>query len=823
MARQWLGAAVVVMGLMRGALAADILKTTGFSNCGTNANVTVQRVDITYNNDNKTVTFDVVGTSNKVQNVTAVLNVTAYGASVYSNTLDPCDASTFVQQLCPVPAGTFSARGTQEIPAEYADLVPSIAFQIPDIAAMATLQLKSKDSNEDVACIQSEVTNGKTASVPAVSYVAATLAGAALVMGGVTAVGAAVAGGSAAAGGASAGGMGTISPSFVEVFGWFQGMAMNGMLSVNYPPVYRSFAKNFAFSTGLIPWTQLQRSIDDFRNATGGNLTDNSVEFLQNATLVFSDGSTQTPANSSLTKFKRAMDHFASLASRDIETSVNATDSTNTTDPDSFTQSVRTAVTGIQGYVEQLSIPSANTFMTVLLIVAIAIAAIAVGILLVKVILEFWALFGSFPKSLTGFRKHYWGSIGRAITTLILLLYGVWVLYCVFQFTHGDSWAAKTLAGVTLALFTGVLAFFSFKIWHVAHKLKRAEGDASGLYDDKDIWVKYSLFYESYRKDYWWVFVPTILYLFAKGCVLAAADGHGMAQTVAQMIIESVMLVLLLWSRPYERKSSNVINIVIQVVRVLSVVCIFVFVEEFGIAQTTQTVTGVVLIAVQSALTGILAILIVWNAVIACCKENPHRKRRKELEKMKRDTEMLTPLDARNSLLLDRKLATEGSDGADTFSISKTNLSVDTRAVPVASRDPSPDRYFAAEPANPYGSSHMRVPSNGSVSRPLTPNSPAGVAADRTPLVAGAAPLGRLESRQGFGNSLAPGGGGGGYASPQGGYGRPPMGGNGYVSPAPYGAAYTQVGYGQGGYGGGGGYASNAYGGSYRGAAPRGY
>ncbi len=90
------------------------------------------------------------------------------------------------------------------------------------------------------------------------------------------------------------------------------------------------------------------------------------------------------------------------------------------------------------------------------------------------------------------------------------------------------------------------------------------------------------------------------------------------------------VLGLLIWNRPYERRSGNVINIVIQVVRALSIVCILVFVEELGIAQTTQTVTGVVLIAVQSSLTAILAILIAVNAIIICCKENPHRKRRKE-------------------------------------------------------------------------------------------------------------------------------------------------------------------------------------------------
>jgi len=198
------------------------------------------------------------------------------------------------------------------------------------------------------------------------------------------------------------------------------------------------------------------------------------------------------------------------------------------------------------------------------------------------------------------------------------------------------------------------------------------EGDASGLYDNKDFWLKYSLFYDSYKKDFWWLFVPTIIYMFAKGCVLAAADGHGLTQTIAQLVIEclskwrtfprfayqtnrNLVLGLLLWNRPYERKSGNVINIVIQVVRALSVVCILVFVEELGISQTTQTVTGVVLIAVQSALTAVLAILIAVNAIIMCCKENPHRKRRKELEKL-RDLDNLTPLDARNSLLMDPRL-----------------------------------------------------------------------------------------------------------------------------------------------------------------------
>jgi len=95
-------AACAVAFMAKGAAGADILQTSGFSNCDqTKASVTVQKVDISYNNDNKTVSFDVAGSSSKVQNVTAFLSVKAYGQEIYSNTFDPCDDDTFVQQLCP--------------------------------------------------------------------------------------------------------------------------------------------------------------------------------------------------------------------------------------------------------------------------------------------------------------------------------------------------------------------------------------------------------------------------------------------------------------------------------------------------------------------------------------------------------------------------------------------------------------------------------------------------------------------------------------------------------------------------------------------------
>ncbi|ETI20433.1 hypothetical protein G647_08468 [Cladophialophora carrionii CBS 160.54] len=603
--------ALASLALLPSVLATDILKTNGFSNCNNGSStVKVNNVDISFDKSTDTIDFDVSGTSTKEQFVTAELIVTAYGVNVYNNSFDPCADDTKVDQLCPVPAGTFAANGSQVIPSSYTDLIPSIAYSLPDLDGNAQLVLKNKDGSE-VACVQSGVSNGKTTDVPAVSYVAAAIAAGALA---VSLVG-------AAASGAHPGSTSS-SPGFFEVMWWFQGMAMNGMHSVNYPGVYRSFAKNFAFSTGLVSWGGLQTSIDSFRSHTGGNLTINSYNNLKNATLVYPDGTTVATTSGIA---KRAL----LLVARQVTTSINGT-----SDESSSSDSQEShLVQGIQGYVEQLTIPETNTFLTVLLIFAIVLAAIVVGILLFKVILEAWALFGKFPKSLTTFRKEYWRIMFQTITNLVFLLYGVWTLYCIFQFTHGDSWAAKLLAGVTLGAFTALLAFYTWKIFTVVRKLKKIEGSADALFENKETWKKYKLFYENYKKGYWWLFIPAIIYMFAKGCVLAAGDGHGLVQTIGQLVIEALMLILLLWSRPYQRKSGNWINIIIQIVRVLSVICILVFVEELGIAQTTKTITGVVLIAVQSGLTAILALLIVINSIITCFRENPHRKRRKAAEK----------------------------------------------------------------------------------------------------------------------------------------------------------------------------------------------
>lgn len=573
----------------------------------------------------------------------------------------------------PVPAGSFAATGHWVIPQEYAKQIPSIAYTVPDLDGQSKVELQSTsgpDKGKNIACYTTTVTNNKEFHLAVVSWAAAAIAGAALIVSGLGAIAALIGGGHGT-------GTSTSSPTFTEVILYFQGIATTGMMSVQHPGVYRSWTQNFAFSTGLVHFGQMESSIDTFRAHTGGNLTDDSVKAIRNSTLIYAQ-----PSSGGLTKrgLMGSLADTAMIMVRDnsLQTSINGSTSSvgggNAGNGSDTSPKEQKLVTGIEGYVNAAAVPTGNTFMTALLIFSIILAAITAGILLFKVILEVWALMASFPKKLTSFRKNYWWLLAKTITNLILLLYGTWTLYCIYQFRQGDSWAAKVLAGVTLGLFTVILVGFTVKIVIMTRKFKKAEGDTSGLYEDKEVWRKYSIFYDNFKRGYWWLFIPTIIYMFLKGCVIAGADGktsnHSLAQTAGLLIVDSLMLVLLLFLRPYNLKSGNWINIVIQVVRVISVVCILIFVEKLGFSQTTKTATGVVLIVVQASLTGVLGILIAINAIVNCCRMNPHRKARKEAGKCSskpqysspyvliqytekaRDLDTLTPLDAHNSLLM---------------------------------------------------------------------------------------------------------------------------------------------------------------------------
>lgn len=80
-------------------LGGDVLSTSGFSSCLDNPTVKVKALNVQYDKNTRVINFDVAGSSETVQNVTANLIVSAYGKDVYTKSFKPCDDG--MPEMCP--------------------------------------------------------------------------------------------------------------------------------------------------------------------------------------------------------------------------------------------------------------------------------------------------------------------------------------------------------------------------------------------------------------------------------------------------------------------------------------------------------------------------------------------------------------------------------------------------------------------------------------------------------------------------------------------------------------------------------------------------
>ncbi|KAK9323219.1 hypothetical protein V1517DRAFT_107815 [Lipomyces orientalis] len=604
---------LAVLGTSRLAQADDTIGTSTFYTCDDiNATVIVSKFSVYYSKQTQNITFDLAGVSTEAQNVSASISVSAYGVNRFDYSFDPCDYG--IDQLCPIPAGTFAASGSVAIPSEYASQIPSIAFSVPDLDGYAKLTLDNTDTREEIGCFQSSISNGKTTRQNSVTYASAAIAGAALAVSGLTMFTQTLATSGSVSGGSS--------PGFADVVSWTQSMAMNGLMSVQYPTVYKSFSQNFGWSLCMIPWSGMQKAIDTFRSKTGGNTTLSSWEIVQASTILDYGNGAIILINDT------AYDNnTAKLIRRFSFDGIDFSESNSTVANGSTGVRVLTTVQGIARYVEHLMLPNANTFMTVLMFFAIILGVIIIAVLLFRIVLEFWSNFGSLSKSMESFRQRYWLFMGSTIVRVILILYGTWVLYCLYQFKLGDSWASLLLAAITLGIFTAILGGFTLRIFWIARRASK-DGNIDELYEYKPWIRRYGIFYGQFKSRYWWFFIVITAISFGRSAFIALGDGHGLLQVVGQLALEGVFVLVLFAMRPFSNRSGNIINAVISIVRIASLACVLVFVEELGVQAETTTIVGIVLIVIQAALTVLLAVLIIVQAIIGLFQKNFRTKQK---------------------------------------------------------------------------------------------------------------------------------------------------------------------------------------------------
>jgi hypothetical protein len=197
--------------------------------------------------------------------------------------------------------------------------------------------INSTQTRQPLACVEADISNGKTVNQKGVAWAVAILTGLCLLASALTS------------------GRGHFTTSAhvaaktLAVFSYFQAQALLGMTSVTTPPIVRAWTQNFQWSMGIIKVSFLQRMATWYQRATGGKA----------ATLL------------------------SSLSS----TSVHLQKRTNSDTTNAFNAHVLT-LKGIARVSFLASIEITNTFFTSYIWFVVALLFVTIGVLLVKYICE---------------------------------------------------------------------------------------------------------------------------------------------------------------------------------------------------------------------------------------------------------------------------------------------------------------------------------------------------------------------------------------------------------------------------------------------------
>lgn len=105
------------------ASAIRLIESKSLVSCQDDSNFTASLFDVVFTPDNRTLTFDIVGVSSISGNVTAEIEVIAYGYTALKETLDPC-ASTDLSGMCPMNTGEIDISSNIVLDADVVAAIP---------------------------------------------------------------------------------------------------------------------------------------------------------------------------------------------------------------------------------------------------------------------------------------------------------------------------------------------------------------------------------------------------------------------------------------------------------------------------------------------------------------------------------------------------------------------------------------------------------------------------------------------------------------------------------------------------------------------------
>lgn len=238
-------------------LADRVIESNSLNSCSKGSLFTATLFNVAFTPGNNSIGININGVSSISGNVTAQLEVIAYGFTILNQTLDPCTMG--LSGFCPMQSGNQLNIVTNiQVSDDVEKKVPGIAYTVPDLDGVVRIYVNRLDTGENIACMEADLSNTKTVYQPAVGWALAIIAGLALIASGITS------------------GLGHtntaahVAANAIALFGFFQAQAIIAMTSVKMPPIVQSWTQNFVWSMGIIRVGFLQSIATWYQRSTGG-------------------------------------------------------------------------------------------------------------------------------------------------------------------------------------------------------------------------------------------------------------------------------------------------------------------------------------------------------------------------------------------------------------------------------------------------------------------------------------------------------------------------------------------------------------------------
>ncbi|KAG9900131.1 TRP-domain-containing protein, partial [Aureobasidium melanogenum] len=597
-----------------------VISSSSLSTCMANSNFSATLFNVAFTPDNRTLTFNVVGITTISGNVTIDMVISAYGLSIFKETLDPCQEGW--AGLCPMNEGQIDLDSNIVLPADAVSQIPGIAYTVPDLDAKVQVYVNSTDTGRATACVQAELTNGKTVDQKGVSWAVAVIAGLALLVSAIT------------SGLGHSNTAAHVAANTLALFGYFQAQSLVGMTAVPLPPIVASWTQNFQWSMGIIRVGFLQDIATWYQRSTGGT-----------PSTVLSELSTE-----SVEVQKRSLHAAQRLIARGVMKLHQLLPRATTSTTDASTKTI--ILRGIERVGFRAKIELTNIFLTGYIFLLIFVVFVVLGVIIFKFICEGLVKMGKMKGDKFQDFRNGWTTVLKGILfRLVLIGFPQMVVLCFWEFTKRDSAAEVVLAVFTVFTMIGILAWASSKVIRLARRsVSMHKNPAYILYSDPVSLNKWGFLYVQFKATAYYFIVPVLAYLLLKGMFVAFGQGNGTLQAIAFLIIEAVFFIIVCVLTPYMDKKTNAFNIAICFFNFLNSIFLLFFTGIFSLPGLVNGVMGILFFIFNAVFSLILLISIIVASAFAIFSKNPDTRYQPMRDDrgsfIKSQTQLNTELDA---------------------------------------------------------------------------------------------------------------------------------------------------------------------------------